>query len=65
MKILILDTLGENFSWAQFLFKEAVLDRAVRQDLRAGLEIFKTPAENARYFLNVFFHISGVRTWLE
>jgi hypothetical protein len=50
MTILILDTLGEKFSWAQFLFKEAVLHRAVRTDPKAGLEIFKTPAKNARYF---------------
>jgi hypothetical protein len=50
MQIPILDTLGEQFSWAQFLFNEAVLHRALRQDPRAGLEIFKTPAKNARYF---------------
>jgi hypothetical protein len=50
MTILILDTLGGKFSWAQFLFKEAVLHRAVSQDPRAGLEIYKTTAKNARYF---------------
>ena len=31
--------LRGKFSWAQFLFKEAVLHRALRQDPRAGLEI--------------------------
>ena len=59
----MLDTLGEKFSWAQFLFNEAVLHRALRQDPRAGLGILKTAPKNARYFSNVFFYISGVRTW--
>jgi hypothetical protein len=62
MQIPILDTSGEKFSWAQFVFKEAVLYRALRQDPRAGLEIFKAAAKNARYLKNVFFHISGART---
>jgi hypothetical protein len=60
-----LDTSGEHFSWAQFLFKEAVLHRALRQDPRAGLGIFTTATKNARYFKSVFFYISGVRMSLE
>ena len=31
MKIPLLDTLGEKFSWAQFLFKEAVLHKTLGQ----------------------------------
>jgi hypothetical protein len=50
MKIPMLDTLGETFCWALFLFKEAVLHRALRQDPQAGLEIFPAATKNARYF---------------
>jgi hypothetical protein len=50
MTILILDTSGKKFSWAQFLFKEAVLHRAVRQDPQAGLGFFLTAPKNSRYF---------------
>jgi hypothetical protein len=44
------------------LFEGAVLYRALRQDPWAVLEIFKPAAKNTRYFSNVFFYISGVRT---
>ena len=59
MEIPILDTLGEKFSWAQFLFKEAVLHRALRQDHRAGLEIIKTAAKMLDIF-KMYFSISLV-----
>ena len=55
----MLETLGKKLSWAQFLLQEAVLHRALRQDPRAGLGIFKTAPKNARYF-KMYFSISLV-----
>jgi hypothetical protein len=46
----MLDTLGEKFSWAQFLLQEAVLHRAVRKDPRAGLGISPTAPKKLYVF---------------
>jgi hypothetical protein len=47
--------LRGKFSWAQFLFKEAVLHRALRQDPRAGLEIFENTGKKCYLFLKCIF----------